>query len=182
MWSLRALALLGLSLTWSGAEGFGTLAASSSRGGARTAASSAATVCSGVLSSREVFGDVQVPPSRNCTINNTVVHGQVSVARGASLVVKASNIQGNVLAEAGFARLALTGAIVGGEVSAARGGSFNLDDSQVVGKVSLADNSGALRITRVTINGDLNCRGNRRAPSGSWIRVDGAQTGQCRRL
>ncbi|WP_291426613.1 hypothetical protein [Deinococcus sp.] len=140
------------------------------------------TSCSGVFTDREVFGDVQVPPNRNCTLNNTAVHGNLLLAQGSSLIVKDSNVQGSLKTDAGFVRVALSGAIVGGQLDAGQGGSVTLNDSQVVGKVNIYRNTGNVRINRMTVNSDLNCWGNRTEPAGTWVRVDGVQTGQCRRL
>lgn len=138
--------------------------------------------CGGVMSGKAIRGDVLVRPGASCTLSNTSVSGNVHVQRGGALTVHNSNVEGSVTTEPQYGRLTLAGAIVGGHVDAAQGGGFGLDDSQVLGNVTVRGNAGAVRITRVTINGSLNCAGNAAAPVGSWIRVDGRQLGQCRRL
>ena len=138
--------------------------------------------CAGVMTGRDLRGDVLVGAGKTCTITNTSVRGNVKVSARATLILKNSNVHGNVSTDSGFARLALAGAIVQGSLSAAQGGSFRMDDSQVIGNVNVLANSGPVRITRVTINGDLSCDRNRPAPTGTWIRVDGTQRGQCQGL
>ena len=138
--------------------------------------------CAGVLSNRDIQGDVVVRAGQACTVNNTAIKGNLKVAQHGTLMLRNANVQGHLSTEPDFARISLSGAIVQGNVNAVQGGSFYMDDSQVVGTVNVQANNGTIKITRVTINGDLRCERNRRAPTGTWIRVDGKQLGQCKGL
>ncbi len=138
--------------------------------------------CGTTLTGRDIRGDVTVRAGESCTINNTAVRGNVRVGQHATLILKNSNVQGNVTTDTDFARVSLAGAIVQGSLNASQGGSLRMDDSQITGTVTVRGNKGVIRLTRATINGDLTCDGNRPAPTGTWLRVDGKQLGQCRGL
>lgn len=138
--------------------------------------------CTGVLTDTNIESSLVVPAGKSCMINNTMITGNIVLERGATLSLRNTNVKGDLSTTPGFGRLSLAGSIVEGELRAERGGSVTVDDSQVLGNVNINGNRGTVKITRVTLNSNLNCLNNTRQPTGTWIRVDGKQTGQCSRL
>ncbi|WP_135229757.1 hypothetical protein [Deinococcus fonticola] len=146
------------------------------------ARSTVTLTCKGTLTSRNIAANILVPAGATCLLNDVMITGNVQVQSGASLTVRNANVQGFVSGRAGFRHLDVQGSIVQGEVRAEEGGSFNLNDSQVTGHVRVSRNTGPVRIAHATLNRDLECWSNRAAPTGTWLRVDGRQLGQCSRL
>lgn len=138
--------------------------------------------CKGEIISRDVAANLIVPAGARCFLNDASISGSMQVQRGGILTVRNSNVQGRMVAASGFRRLTVQGSIVGGDLRAEGGASFNLSNSQVLGHVRLSRNTGPVRLDHVTLNRNLECWNNKTAPTGSWIRVDGRQLGQCSRL
>lgn len=146
------------------------------------AQSTVTLTCTGTLTSRNIAANLIVPQGATCLLNDTMITGNVQVSRNATLTVRNTNIQGQLNTVAGYRNLNVQGSIVQGELRAEQGGSFNLNDSQVTGHVRVNRNTGPIRIAHATLNRNLECLGNTALPTGTWLRVDGRQLGQCSRL
>ena len=138
--------------------------------------------CTGSIVSRNLAANISVPAGATYLLNDTMITGNVQVGRNATLTIRNTNVQGGLSTAAGYRHLSVQGSIVQGEVRAEQGGSFNLNDSQVTGHVRVNGNTGPVRLAHATLNMNLECLNNKAAPTGTWLRVDGQQLGQCRRL
>lgn len=138
--------------------------------------------CQGNIVGQNVAANLVVPAGAKCFLNDTLITGNVQVQRNAILTVQNANIQGRIETAAGFRRLIVQGSIIGGELRAEGGESFSMNDSQVIGHVRINRNSGPISIDHVTLNRNLECRNNKVMPTGTGLRVDGRQLGQCSRL
>jgi hypothetical protein len=159
------------------------------------------TACTGAIAGR-TLDNVRVPSGRACTLTGTRVIGTVLVERGATLVARRVNVNGNISAE-GATRVSVeTGSVVGGSIQLGQGRGFTVVGTRVVGVIQVTSNVGASTIRGNTVNGDiqvfshaggisissnrvggnLQCKENSPAPTGGGNVVQGNKEDQCRRL
>ncbi|MBB4683494.1 GH92 family glycosyl hydrolase [Amycolatopsis jiangsuensis] len=116
-------------------------------------------------------------------LNGGTVSGPVTVARGASLVVRGGAINGPVTAT-GAAQVVLNRTKVSGPLSiTGTTGPTSIELADVAGPVTLSGNQGPV-ITSSTIGGPLACTGNSPAPTDHSLAntVRGPSAGQCARF
>ncbi|HEX6263121.1 MAG TPA: hypothetical protein VF097_09775 [Actinomycetota bacterium] len=101
-----------------------------------------------------------MPRGASCTLQGTIVGGNVFVKRGAVLRAIGARIEGNVQAKR----------------------ARNVIVRAVDGDVQAFSNRGGVVIRGNRIDGNLQCRSNRPAPVGGNNRMSGNKEGQCRRL
>lgn len=147
-----------------------------------TAPSQAAltTTCVGEAGAVTVPGDLVVPKDKSCTLDGTVIQGNVHVQAGADLVIGSGTIEGNLVTQAdGFVDATQTS--IGGNVTsrgsygvfltestvagnynspanAARGGFLLADQSQLDGRVT--DRSGSILLVSSTVAKNVLTDGN----------------------
>lgn len=160
-------------------------------------------------------GDYPCPPNRGavtidgnivvtgtCTLNGTVVKGNVhmnrgtlrvlgakidgsiQVAGGSSVTVRNSQVNGNIQLEnlAGAGSLVLDNK-VGGSVQMKQNRKYlDVRRNTVDADVQAFSNTGGVNIQRNVIGGNLQCKSNVPAPTGGYNQVSGNKEDQCRRL
>ena len=82
-------------------------------------------VCTGALGAQR-FENLEVPAGANCTLNGTVVDGNITVGNNARLVAGAVTVGGNIQADGAVAVTVNNNAKVGGSVQLKDGGSASL--------------------------------------------------------
>lgn len=138
-----------------------------------TAPSQAAltTSCVGEAGAVTVPGNLVVPKDKSCSLDGTIIHGNVTVQAGADLVIGSGTIEGNLVAQAdafvdaqgtsvagnvtsrGSYGVFLTESSVAGNynspANAPRGGFLLADQSQLDGRVT--DRSGSVLLVSSTV-------------------------------
>lgn len=157
-------------------------------------------ICTGTIGAIQL-DNVRVPDGRSCTLQGTILNGNIVVGRGATLVATGVRMNGNVRAE-GHRLVRLDGGTdVGGSVQLTQGGraqisgiavdsdiqldanlgALALAANRVGGNVQVVGNSGGVTLNRNRISGALQCKENSPAPTGSG-NVAGDKERQCARL
>jgi hypothetical protein len=160
-------------------------------------------LCTGTIGAQTIGDDVRVPAGAACTLDGTVVEGNVLVGPGARLTVTGATIDGNIQDDdASAGHVAVTAARIGGNIQLEQGTSATVADTAIGGDLQLESNSGQLRATGNTIDGNLQanqntggltivdnritgnlqCQSNAPAPTGSGNVVQGSAEGQCATL
>jgi hypothetical protein len=137
--------------------------------------------CRGTIGDRTV-DNLRVPDDARCVLRGTRVEGTVKVETGAVLRAHDIRVIGNVQAENHRRVLVAGGSRVGGSVQIVQGHRFTLRRTTVGSDVQVFENHGRIRIRNNEIDGNLQCKENRREPSGGNNRVGGNKEDQCRRL
>jgi hypothetical protein len=177
--------------------------ACSSSANSATASAQAATgngTCTTTISSQTV-NNVFVPAGKTCTLNNVIVHGNIT-DHGTLLLTTSAAIGGSVVAEPGSqlsergpttvtvdGNLTIDGATADLSLDHIRGNftvenvaMFSWTDS-VIGKniFWINNGSGSQVIGGNTVGGNINCSGNGAVPTngGNPNTVHGHETGQC---
>lgn len=147
-----------------------------------TAPSQAAfkTRCVGEGGAVTVPGDLFVPKNQSCTLDGTIIQGNVEIQAGADLVINSGSIEGNVVAQVD-SFVDATDSTIGGVVSnrgaygvfltestltgnynspatAARGGFLLADRSDLNGRV--ADSAGSILLVSSTVASSITTTGN----------------------
>ena len=129
--------------------------------------------------------DVIVGPGSRCTLNGTIVQGNVKVEQGGDLrTIGGTHVGGNVQADGAERVLILRGTYVGGDVQIKDTDDGDEDPTtrvvraMVVGDVQLDDNGG-IQVRRTMIGGNLQCYDNDSPIRVSRNMVDGDAEGQC---
>lgn len=141
-----------------------------------------------------------MPPGQSCTLDGTVVDGNVLVGPTARLTMTQARIEGNVHDDNGSAgRVVITDSHIGGNVQLEQGssaeltgnridgdvqwesnsGTFLADDNVIDGNLQANQNTGAVTITDNLIDGNLQCQANNPAPTGGDNVVEGDSEGRC---
>jgi hypothetical protein len=156
--------------------------------------------CDGTIGSRQV-DEVRVPSGATCTLDGTVVDGNVSIAHGGTLRTRGIDVDGDLEAEGATYVEVRAGSTIGGNLQLQAGGGVVVVDStirgdlrleenrgrlavthnQVRGNLALDENRGGVSVAHNDVGGDLGCEENRPAPSVSGNDVSGNQEDQCRR-
>lgn len=160
-------------------------------------------LCTGTIGAQTIGDDVRVPAGAACTLDGTIVDGNVLVGPGARLTVTGATIDGNIQDDGGSAgHVAVTDARIGGNIQLEQGSSAAVADTTIDGDLQLESNVGQLRATGSTIggnlqanqntggltiidnriDGNLQCQSNAPAPTGGGNVVEGSAEGQCATL
>jgi hypothetical protein len=108
-------------------------------------------------------------------------HEGEKAGHAARLTASAVRVIGNVQAE-GASAVTVARWRVGGSVQVVQGRDSRLDCNAVKGDVQHFGNRGRIAITANRIDGNLQCKGNRPAPTGRGNIVQGNKEDQCARL
>ncbi len=158
----------------------------------------AATVCDESLGAVDLPGDLLVPRDTTCRLEGTTVAGRVTVASGASLIVKDARF-GEGISAHGFDRIVLRGGRAEGrprnwyyddleESSNAvdfifdGGRNLIIEDGPINGAYYILDSTGRVEVSRLYLDlGSVYCAGNKRKPEVSRISSEnfGSLQGQC---
>lgn len=148
------------------------------------------TDCVGTIGAITVE-DIVVPDGSACTLNGTIVLGNVDVGTGSRLTARGVDVGGNIFAEGatsvvvqsrnatrsmvdgniqlkqgGTARV--TSAIIGGDLQFEQNtGLVTASRNTVSGNLQVFTNTGGVTLTSNTIDEALQCTGNDPAPTGS---------------
>jgi hypothetical protein len=136
--------------------------------------------CRGAIGARTV-DNLRVPQGATCTLKGTRVKGTVKVERGATLRASKIRVVGNVQAE-GASNVNVAYSRVGGSVQIVQGKNSRLYGNAVNADVQYFKNRGVVSVSRNRIGGNLQCKENRRRPTGGQNVVRGNKEDQCARL
>ena len=141
--------------------------------------------CQGSIGAQR-FENLDVPDGASCTLNGTVVDGNIKVGTNATLHAIGVSVGGNIQADGALDVTLNNNGTVGGSIQLKQGGSATVDEVRVTGDIQLESNTGVLSVTdnrvggnvqifqnggAVTINdnridGNLQCKENSPAPTG----------------
>jgi hypothetical protein len=113
-----------------------------------------AEACRGTLGP-ETVENVNVPAGATCTLDGTVVQGNVFVRIDARLFSLGATVGGNIQAENAERVEVLSGTSVGGNVQANQGGASTVVDSDVDGDVQLEQNRGPQVVEDTRVGGNM---------------------------
>lgn len=134
------------------------------------------TICSSTLSKQRIDGDVVARGI--CTLNGTIVQGNVKVAEDATLIAKRATIDGNIQADKADA-VTVIGGSVNGNIQVKQSTNVHITTVSVSGNIQLFDNQGTVRTHSNSIKGNLQCKGNKTI-AGKSNRVKGKKQDQCK--
>ena len=116
------------------------------------------TVCQGVLG-QETVVNLIVPDGSTCTLNGTIVEGNIHVGRGATLKAKGVDVDGNIQAEGARSVnvVVLYGvrSFVGGNIQIKQGGTALIDRVDIREDLQFEENRGKVSATKNEIGGNL---------------------------
>lgn len=139
--------------------------------------------CSGTIRAVTIDDNVIVPKGKTCTLVGTKVKGNIEVRSGATLKASKVRVDGNIQSQ-GHRNVSTVDSRVDGNIQLKSGGGVNLRRNIVEGDIQLFSNTkaGKKYVIRNTVDGNLQCKGNKPAPTGGQNKVDGNKENQCRRL
>jgi hypothetical protein len=97
--------------------------------------------------------DVVVPPNKPCTLNNSVVNGNVSVQAGAYFQATNTSISKAVLASQSQTVFIDTGSSVGARISTDRTAQVFVYNATVNGSIGVTRSSTTVQVCGATVNG-----------------------------
>lgn len=187
---LVALGLIGCESFDPAAETEGTESALALNTASATLAAAPLTDCVGTIGAITVE-DIVVPDGSACTLNGTIVLGNVDVGTGSRLTARGVDVGGNIFAE-GAAAVTVqnrnaTRSMVDGNIQIKQGGTARVISAIIGGDLQLEQNTGLVTASRNTVGGNLQvftntggvmltsntieealqCTGNDPAPTGS---------------
>jgi len=136
--------------------------------------------CRGTLGAVTV-DNLRVPQGATCRLNGTRVKGTLQVQRGATLKASGIRVVGNIQAE-GAANVNVALSRIGGSIQVVQGRNSKFNRNFVNHDVQYFENRGVIVVSRNRIDGNLQCKENRRRPTGGGNRVQGVKEDQCARL
>jgi hypothetical protein len=157
--------------------------------------------CIGLRIGDVPLDSVIVPAGAQCTLEGTVLNGNIEVGAGARLVANAVQVTGGMVAD-GAAELTLgSGSRIGGSVQMVRGGVASIIGNTVLGDLQIDSmrgvvsasgnrvsgnlqamaNRGGIALLANTFGGVMQCKDNRPAPTGRG-NVATLKEDQCLRL
>jgi hypothetical protein len=136
--------------------------------------------CRGTLGGVTV-DNLRVPQGGTCVLRGTRVKGTVKVERGATLRASRIRVVGNVQAE-GARIVNVSRSTIGGSIQIVQGGRSRVVGNRVNADVQYFENRGPILVSANRIGGNLQCKENRRQPTGGRNVVDGNREDQCARI
>jgi hypothetical protein len=137
--------------------------------------------CTGAIGAERIDDTLVVPDGASCTLNGTVIDGNVLIGRAANLTADGISVGGNIQDDNNEAgQVTVRTSSIGGNIQLEDGrGAIVLEDNTVDGDVQPNANTGGVTINRNTIEGNLQCQANNPAPTGSGNVVRGDAEDQC---
>ncbi len=128
--------------------------------------------CQGSIGTQR-FENLDVPDGASCTLNGTVVDGNIKVGTNATLHAIGVTVGGNIQADGALEVTANNNGTVGGSIQIKQGGSATIDGVRVTGDIQLASNTGVLSITDNRVGGNVQIFQNQGAATINDNRLDG---------
>lgn len=129
-------------------------------------------VCRGAIGAQR-FENLEVPAGASCSLNGTVVDGNIKVYDSATLHAIEVTVGGNIQAEGAAAVIVNNNSTVGGNIQIKQGGSATVDQVRVTGDIQLESNRGALIATFNRVGGNIQVFQNIGLATISDNRIDG---------
>lgn len=129
-------------------------------------------ICRGSIGAQR-FENLEVPANTSCTLNGTIVDGNIKVNTNATLHAVEVTVGGNIQAEGAAAVTVNNNSTVGGSVQIKQGGSATVDQVRVTGDIQLESNRGALISTFNTVGGNIQIFSNLGLATITDNRIDG---------
>ncbi len=143
--------------------------------------------------------NLRVPQYAACTLNGTLVQGNIVVEANAALYALTVHVDGNIQAEFAARVNVYPGSFVGGSIQIVQSGAADIFGVQIEGDLYFDDNNlflnaaynkiggnlqafqntGGVSIISNTIDGNLQCKENFPAPTGGGNVVMGSMEDQC---
>lgn len=111
-------------------------------------------VCNGIIGAQH-FENLEAPANASCTLNGTVVDGNIKVYANATLVAVEVTVGGNIQAKGAASVTVNNNSTVGGSVQIKQGGSATVDQVRVEGDIQFESNRGALVATFNRVFGNI---------------------------
>ena len=140
----------------------------------------AALNCNSTIKNQSVRDDIKA--GRNCTLENLIIHGDISVEKNANVILKNNMINGNIVAKKAFSQLNASDNTIQGSIRLESGQLVKLQNNQIKGSIHLHENKGHIFIERNHITGDLVCTKNSFSLQVNKNQIQGTQRDQCQRL
>jgi hypothetical protein len=122
------------------------------------------TVCQNRILGQETVVNLIVPDGSTCTLNDTIVQGNIHVGTGATLRAKGVEVDGNIQAEGARSVnvVVLNGerSFVGGNIQIKQGGTALIDHVDVTEDLQFEENRGKVSATKNVIGGNLQAHKN----------------------
>jgi len=146
--------------------------------------------------------EVDVPAGATCTLEGTIVGGNVTIGGGATLVARNVSINGDVQAEGALVvdvtgpstiggnfqiedggSSTVTGTQIGGDLKwESQGGRLEARGNTIAGNLQADENGGGLTLAENSVGGDVQCEENVPPPSGGGNIARGDSEDQCANL
>ncbi len=128
-------------------------------------------ICSGNVGARSL-DNVKVTSGKSCSLNGTIVKGNIVVERDAKLTAKRVTVNGSIQAE-GASSVTVTGGRIVGEIQLKSGKSFKVTGANVGGSIQVDSNNGSSSIKSNVVGSDIQVFNHRGGVSISSNNVNG---------
>lgn len=128
--------------------------------------------CRGSIGAQR-YENLEVPAGASCTLNGTIIDGNIKVGTNATLHAIAVVVGGNIQAESAADVMVNNTSTVGGSIQIKQGGSATIDQVQVTGDLQLESNRSTLGITNNRVGGNIQVTQNRGGVLITDNRIDG---------
>jgi hypothetical protein len=129
-------------------------------------------ICRGSIGAQR-FENLEVPAGASCTLNGTVVDGNIKIGSNATLHAIEVTVGGNIQADGAAAVTVNHDSRVGGNIQIKQGGSTTVDQVQVTGDIQLESNRAAQIATFNRVGGNIQVFQNKSIVTISDNRIDG---------
>lgn len=120
-------------------------------------------ICQGHLRNKSIHADLIV--EQKCILDNAKITGSIQVQQHGSLVLKRSQVSGDIVADHYFSGIHIEESRIGGNLNITSGREVKLIKNQVDGDINLQNNLGAITLKHNQSQA-LICIHNRVAPIG----------------
>lgn len=135
-------------------------------------------ICQGQLRNKNINADLVV--EKKCILDNAKINGNIEIKQHGSLVLKRSQVSGNIQADAYFSGIQIEETHVAGNIQLAAGREIMLKRNQVEGEIDLQNNLGVIQL-EYNRSQALLCVHNRIAPLGAHNQAS-SKLAQCQTL
>lgn len=152
---LVACALFALSLI--GCDGFEPDTAATDNGEVASfplAAKASDETCRGTIGAR-TFENLKVPDGAKCTLEGTIIKGNLFVYTRSTLIARGVRVGGNIQADGARSVTVNSQSDVGGNIQIKQGYAANVAQTTIDGDVQLESNDGPVYATRTRVGGNM---------------------------
>lgn len=140
----------------------------------------AALNCNSTIKNQSIHEDIKA--GKNCSLENLIIRGNISIEKNARVELKNNHIQGNLYSDNFFSEVKASDNIIQGNIQFQSGKNIQLENNQVKGSIHLIQNKGNISLASNHIAGDLICSKNSFNMQVVRNKVEGAQREQCQNL